>query len=331
MTEIQSTEKGVFARLENNTIWHTWGNSWTELEGYSRFVTDRSGSNIWMMNEDGIDRIVPDKKSPIFQWSVSEFSNGTGMKDFVEGASFVWQTDRNKVVVINGSQTGVYDASTDNWEVTHLFDLTSPRQFAVSPDYLAVLDEDKVWIINKNLKDYFIKELPRDARNVSIHFDRGILQIAFMHDKQIILRKWENPENSRYSEYKRGGASAPDNFDPSQVIYAKHYEPSIFLKDESGKCVAYNYIMGTWREVERNIFCDETESFHSDAEMLLESESVKIMRKNGETSYEMFYNNSWCEMTLYPGGFYEDIVEDRQMVPVPPVQIRSQMKLTASG
>jgi hypothetical protein len=312
VTEIQRIERGgIFARLENNTIWHTWGRSWSKVKEYNRFMTDRSGSNIWMIDEDGIDRIViPDRNSPTSQWTVSEFGKGIGMKDFATGASFVWQTDKNKIVIIKGSQAGSYDANTDNWEVIHWADFTSPRQFTASSDYLAVLDENKVWIINKNLKDYIIKELPTDAQNVSINFNnREIFQIAFMYNNGVILRIWDKPENKHYSEYKREDVIVPDGFDPSLALYAKEYNSLIYLKDESRKCVSYNYLSGRWERLNCTFF-GETKKFNPDQETLLESEPFRIMRKNKQTAYQIFFNDSWSQMTPYPGGFYKDIVKD---------------------
>lgn len=250
ITEIQDTQYGTFVKLASNNVYQAWNQTWHTMSGYHRWAINKEETKAWFLGDEGLTQLTP-QAGPADEWAQTLYSNGSGMKEFVSKAAFVWQIDDSSIAFLTHSPAiGIYNARTDMWDERSIAHLNSPRQFVATSDFLVVLDDQKVVRIDKNWALQSISILPATVQQASIYLNGTSLRLAFVDDQGVTLRIWDDlADVNSYHEYRRTGMTAPSGFALEQVVYAQSGGAYILLVDRSGNCAIYNFTTGQWQSL----------------------------------------------------------------------------------
>jgi formylglycine-generating enzyme required for sulfatase activity len=279
VVDLQETTQGVFAVSAAGGLYFsasTAGQTWNQLSGYRDWVPGAPGGTVWAAGTTDVARLMPAAGQPPKSWPVTRYGQGSAMRSFIAAALFAWQLDASRIAFFGrATRVGLYDVRNDTWDEVPVNGLQSPTQFAVGNGFLLVLDGLHVVRVERNLQTTTLLELPMAARNATLHLDTGNLLIAYVDGGEIVLRRWDasdkNLQGSRDEstpvvqrpsgtvasannlsnshDYRRGGKSQPENFDPAQVIWAREVGGQAVLAMATGAIAAYSPSAGRWESL----------------------------------------------------------------------------------
>lgn len=252
VTRIQATEYGIWVRLEDGHIFHTWGDSWeSEASDYRNWAADETNSTVWMLEGNDLRRLEPEQHIAMSEWEASPpFSSGSGMRDFIENETkYVWQIEEDQVVFFtNSSEVRIYNAGRDTWEERALdFDSQGLSQFVAADGELLVLNDTSIERIDKALHVTRLTDLPTTAEQTTMHLNDNVLQVAYVDDSSIFLRIWDDfRQGEEYHEFRWGKMAVPVGFDLASTVYAEKRDSAVLLADKTGNIVEYEFTTGHW-------------------------------------------------------------------------------------
>lgn len=244
--QIRETAWGILAR-SSEKVFLSQNGSWASLPGYGRWAVDGERNQLWLAGDQGVSRFTPQAFKPWGQWPAEHFSQGSGMRAFVETARFAWQLDPQRVAFLSSSgELGLYDAGRETWSRAGHVEWHEPRQLAATPDRLAVLDGLGVVEVDPSFAVRRLRTLPSGVDEAALRRQDGRLQLAFIERGGAVL----TPDLNGGRTYRHGGSPAPEGFDPAAVVFAEALAPDgVVLLTDAGACAVYEHRAGRWRSV----------------------------------------------------------------------------------
>ena len=241
-------EKAYF--LEDVKISGRQERNWIELP-FTNVAVNSDNYKLWAKKNSQIV-CTNNRYSLPSKWEYTHYSNGSGMKQFVQSANCVWTPFNHTAIFMrNDGTAGIFRTATDSWvEKTSKY-TPSEGSFANGNKYIYFLKGERIDVVDTSLHAVRTLKLPQGIVSSGIACEENIVYVSGRKGLQTQLLQW-NTNKLTYApeKFTRGGGAIPAQFNTRQCIWARALgSHDNLLLDSNGNCVTYNDAAGIWDKV----------------------------------------------------------------------------------